>query len=224
MRSLHQLFLDGIHEQRSLAGSGRGLVAGPALSRLMAAQTEFESDVDVLNYALTLEHVGVAFYQLLPEFEFGEDGFGNPIGDYLAQIAENETTHLETLTQVITDLGGEPAEAAEYDFGVTDFTSFLATAAILENLDVSAYDGVAAAIGDPDILTAAGGIAAVEARHAAYLNLLTGASPFPSPVETPLTPDEVLDEASQFIVDEDAAEATPEGDVDADDAEATPED
>lgn len=205
MRSLHQLFLDSIAEQRSIAG-------GPAAQRLLAAQTEFESDVDVLNYALTLEHLEAAFYQLVPEYEFQEDGFGNSITDNLTTIGEHETAHVEALTAVITDLGGEPVEALEYDFGVTDTASFLATAAILENTGVSAYDGAAAAIEDPALLTAAGEIVAVEARHAAYLNLVNGELPFPSALETPLTPDEVLEAAGGFIVSEDAPEedATPE--------------
>lgn len=211
MRSLHTLFLDSINEQRSLIGSGRNAVAGPATQRLLAAQTEFESDVDVLNYALTLEHLEAAFYQLVPDYEFQEDGFGNSITDYLTTIGEHETAHVDTLTQVITDLGGEPVEAAEYDFGVTDTASFLATAAALENTGVSAYDGAAASIEDPGLLTAAGSIVAVEARHAAYLNLLTGEIPFPSAVETPLTPDEVLEIAGPFIVTEDSEDAEEEG-------------
>lgn len=202
MRSLHHLFLDSVREQRS------GIVAGPAAGRLFAAQTEFTSDVDVLNYALTLEHLEAAFYQLVPEFEFTEDGFGNSITDYLTTIGEHETAHVETLTGVITELGGEPVPAAEYDFGVTDSASFLATAAAVENLGVQAYDGAAAAIESVDILLAAGGIVAVEARHAAYLNLLNDTSPFPAAVETPLTPDEVLEMATPFIVSTEA-EATP---------------
>ncbi len=206
MRSLHQLFLDSISEQRSLAGSGRGIVAGPATVRLLAAQAEFESDVDVLNYALTLEHLEAAFYELVPDFEFGEDGFGNSITENLTTIGEHETAHVETLTQTITDLGGEPVEAAEYDFGVTDAASFLATAVVLEDTGVSAYDGAASAIEDPGLLTAAGSIVAVEARHAAYLRLVTGELPFPSAFETPLTPEEVLEAAGGFIVADEAAE------------------
>lgn len=212
MRSLHHLFLDSISEQRSLAASGRGIVAGPATARLLAAQTEFESDVDVLNYALTLEHLEAAFYQLAPDYEFEEDGFGNSIADNLTTIGEHETAHVEALIATITDLGGEPVEAAEYDFGVTDTESYLATAAALENTGVSAYDGAAASIEEPELLNAAGSIVAVEARHASYLNLLTGVSPFPEAFETPLTPEEVLEIAGPFIVSEDAAEeeATPE--------------
>jgi rubrerythrin len=223
MRSLHHQFLDSIHEQRSLIGSGRSAVAGPATQRLLAAQTEFESDVDVLNYALTLEHLEAAFYELVPEFEFTEDGFGNSVTDYLTTIGEHEAAHVETLTAVISDLGGEPVERAEYDFGVTDAASFLATAAVLENVGVSAYDGAAAAIEDPGLLTAAGEIVAVEARHAAYLNLVTGVSPFPEAFETLLTPDEVLEAAGGFIV-ADGGEATPEEGETTEAEEATPED
>lgn len=159
---------------------------------------------------MTLEHLEAAFYNLVPDFEFAEDGFGNSITDRLTTIGEHEDAHVEALTAVITDLGGEPVEAAEYDFGVTDSVSFLETAAVLENVGVSAYDGAASAIEDPALLTAAGGIVAVEARHAAYLNLLTGAVPFPEAFETPLTPDEVLEAAGGFIVSEDGGEdATP---------------
>ena len=166
----------------------------------IAAQTEFASDVDVLNYALTLEHLEAAFYTLAANYEFGTDAYGNSIDDYLAEIGAHENAHVETLTQVITDLGGEPVAAAQYDFGITDAASFLATAAAVENLGVSAYDGAGASIMDPGLLTAAGSIVAVEARHAAYLNQLTGVAPFPDAFETPLTPDEVLAIAGPFIV------------------------
>jgi len=166
----------------------------------IAAQTEFTSDIDVLNYALTLEHLEAAFYALSGEYSFGEDAFGNSIDEWLSAVGEHENAHVATLTQVITDLGGEPVAASEYDFGVTDATSFLATAAVLENVGVAAYDGAGQFIENADLLTAAGSIVAVEARHAAYLNLITGASPFPAAFETPLTPDEVLEAAGPFIV------------------------
>lgn len=158
------------------------------------------SDIEVLNYALTLEHLEAAFYEMVGEFDLGEDPYGNSIAEYLMTIGEQEAAHVQTLTDVITQLGGEPVARAQYDFGVTDATSFLMTAATLENVGVGAYDGAGAAIQDPNLLTAAGSIVAVEARHAAYLNLITGQSPFPAAVETPLTMAEVLDAAGPFIV------------------------
>ncbi len=180
-----------------------GLLARRAFAQGTALPAEI---IAVLNFALTLEHLEANFYQLVPEYEFGEDAFGNSIDEYLTTIGEHETAHVETLTQTITELGGEPVEAAEYDFGVTDADSFLATAAVLENVGVSAYDGAGSAIEDPGLLTAAGSIVAVEARHAAYLNLLTGTIPFPDAFETPLTPEEVLEAAGGFIVADEAEE------------------
>jgi hypothetical protein len=167
---------------------------------LSLARQEFANDVEVLNYALTLEQLGNAFWQQLGQFQFGTDAYGNSIDEYLAAIASNEAAHLQTLSDVVIQLGGEPTAPATYDFGVTDAQSFLTVAATLENLEVGAYDGAGQFIQDPMLLTAAGSIVAVEARHAAYLNLITGVSPFPAAVETPLTPAEVLEAASAFIV------------------------
>lgn len=215
-----RLLLDAIMEERERLTSRRSLLSGgaklaaggalamaavgsPALNRLPVAAQGFEDDVDVLNYALTLEHVEYAFYRDgLGQFTLGEDPFGNSIDEYLAAIRDHEGAHVDMLIQVISDLGGEPVEEATYDFGYTDAASFLATAAALENTGVSAYDGAGASITNPDLLTAAGSIVAVEARHASYLNLLIGELPFPAAVETPLTPDEVLEIAGPFIVSE----------------------
>jgi len=224
MRPMHQLVLDVAKEtraqrltRRSALGSSAKLAAGgvialgttlsPAMARLLAAQEEFESDIDVLNYALTLEHLEATFYEMTGDFDLGEDGFNNSINDFVAQIGEHEAAHVETLTSVISDLGGEPVERAEYDFGVTDPQGFLETAAVFENLGVSAYDGAGQFLTDPGLLTAAGTIVAVEARHASYLNLVTGTLPFPAAFEEPLSPEEVLEAATPFIV---ADAATPD--------------
>lgn len=188
-----QLFLTTMREQRA----GR---VGTASARLMAIQTEFTTDVEVLNYALTLEHLEAAFYELAPEYDLGHDPFGNPINDWAAVAGDHEAAHVNTLTQVIADLGGEPVASAQYDFGVTDAASFLSTAMALENVGVAAYDGAGQFLQSADLLTAAGSIVAVEARHAAYFNLVNGTSPFPAAFETPMSPEEVLDAAGGFIV------------------------
>jgi hypothetical protein len=192
MRSHDQLILAAIREQRVAR-------PGVATARLAALQTTFATDVDVLNYALTLEHLEAAFYQLAGQYALGTDPFGNAINDWVAAAGEQEAAHVTTLTDVIGQLGGEPVAAAEYDFGVTDATAFLKTAMTLENVGVSAYDGAGQFLQSADLLTAAGGIVAVEARHAAYLNLVNGAIPFPAATEVPMTPDEVLAAAGGFI-------------------------
>jgi hypothetical protein len=165
------------------------------------APVTFTDDVDVLNYALTLEHLEHAFYRDgIGQFTFGADPFGEDIDTNMAAIRDHEAGHVETLTGVITDLGGEPVAEATYDFGYTDASTFLMTAQALENTGVSAYDGAGAALQSPDLLTAAGSIVAVEARHASYLNLINGTLPFPAAFETPATPDEVLETVTPFIV------------------------
>jgi rubrerythrin len=170
--------------------------------RSMAAAQEMTSDLDVLNYALTLEHLEYAFYRDgIGLFSFSNDSRGQSIDTNFAAIRDHEGAHVETLASVIADLGGTPVEEATYDFGdaYTDPMAFMMTAAALENTGVSAYDGAGQFITDPELLTAAGSIVAVEARHASYLNLLTGQIPFPAAFETPLTMDEVLEIAGPFI-------------------------
>ena len=165
----------------------------------------FETPVDVLNYALTLEHLEYAFYRDgLQEFtaeDFSAAGYADNVYDFFGIIRDHELEHVETLVSVIGDLGGEPVEEAEYDFGYTDLAGFVGVAQVLENTGVSAYQGAAQFLIDEDeLLTAALTIHGVEARHAAYLNGLQGESPFPDAVNPTLTPDEVLAAAGPFIV------------------------
>jgi rubrerythrin len=219
MQQLHErLMAEIMNERRRL--SRRGMLTGslkvaggaalafgvisvpsPISIRHLAAAQEM-TGMEVLNYALTLEHLEYAFYRDgIGLFSFGNDSRGASIDANLAAIRDHEMAHVDTLTQVITDLGGEPVEGATYNFGdaYTSPEAFLATAMALENTGVSAYDGAGQYIDDGDLLTAAGSIVAVEARHASYLNLLNGEIPFPAAFETPLSMDEVLEIAGPFI-------------------------
>jgi hypothetical protein len=171
----------------------------------IAAQTTLDTPVDVLNFALTLEHLEYAFYrdglQQFTADDFTAAGYAPVVYDYLGLIRDHELTHVDTLIQVVTDLGGTPVEEATYDFGYADIAGFVGVAQALENTGVSAYQGAAGSLIDEDeLLTAALTIHGVEARHAAYLNGLTGISPFPDAVNPTLTPDEVLAIAGPFIV------------------------
>ena len=165
----------------------------------------FKDAVDVLNYALTLEHIEATFYReglkMFDAAAYEAAGYQTTVRDYVEEIGEHEAQHVEALTKAIKQLKGEPVEEAEYDFGYDDLAGFLATAAAVENLGVAAYTGAAQyLIDNDDLLTAALTIHGVEARHAAYLNVVTGAdSPFPDAVDAPMTPDEVLEIAGPFI-------------------------
>lgn len=181
-------------------GAAAFTLSGPSVLGLRSAMAqEFEGPVDVLNFALTLEHLEYAFYRDgLDQFSAGD--FDAGVYDNLILVRDHEDAHVDALVATITDLGGEPVEEAEYDFGYEDADGFLMVAAALENTGVSAYDGAGADIESVDLLNAAGSIVAIEARHASYLNLVTGEDPFPDAFETPLSRDEVLEIAGPFIV------------------------
>ena len=199
------------------AGIGGAALATMGVAGKVAAQMDatpmpgmemdeapFGSAIDVLNYALTLEHLESAFYRD-GLAEIGVDGitalgFQSSVFDSLSEIGAHEAAHVTTLTDVITQLGGEPVAEAMYDFGYTDAASFLQVAQALEDTGVAAYQGAAQYLIDEDeLLTAALTIHGVEARHAAYLALVNWTNPFPEAVNPTLTPAEVLDIATPFI-------------------------
>jgi hypothetical protein len=170
----------------------------------MAQDKPFKDDVDVLNYALTLEHLEATFYReavaMFDNNAFTAADFQTSVRDYISKIADDEKAHVDALTAVIGQHKGTPVKEATYDFGYTDLPSFLATAAAIEGLGVSAYQGAAQYLMDnADLLTAALTIHGVEARHSAYLNVLTSASPFPDAVNPSATPADVLKTAGPFI-------------------------
>jgi len=197
-----------LSRKRFLTGSA-ALVGGGALAAALprmaqAHDTGKPSDVDMLNYALTLEHLEYAFYRdglmKFDEQDFRSSNLFKGSGNLLRPtvyenfrlIREHEDTHVETLKFVISEvLGGIPVPEAEYNFEQTAFTSvekFVSVAKFLENTGVTAYDGAIAHIQRAKLLTAGATIATVEARHAAYLNLLNDTSPFPDAFDTPVAP------------------------------------
>jgi hypothetical protein len=214
-RHVRQLLTSTMNRRRMLAGMGiaggalitsRGLVAAQMADSTPDAEAEpFESPVDVLNYALTLEHLEHAFYRdgldAIGEAGITGLGFQSSVFVSLGMIRDHEAAHVDTLTSVITQLGGEPVAEATYDFGYTDAAGFVQVAQALEDTGVGAYQGAAQyLIAEDDLLTAALTIHGVEARHASYLALLNGVSPFPEATNPTLTPAEVLDIATPLIV------------------------
>jgi len=161
-------------------------------------------DVEILQYALTLEHLEAKFYsEALGKFsdaDFEAAGYGAQVRQRIGEIAVHEATHVTTLASVITAAGATPTAPCVYDFPYTDIPSFLALSAILEDVGVSAYLYKAQFINEKAYLTAAASILAVEARHQATVSTFQATDPIPSPFDTPLTGSEVLTLATPFFV------------------------
>lgn len=188
----------------ALAFGGSGLRALAQESTPMGDEAPFAGPVDVLNYALTLEHLEAAFYRdglsAIGEQGITSLGFMPGVFDYLSEIGAHEAAHVSTLTDVVTQLGGTPVVEGTYDFGYSDAAGFLQVAQALEDTGVAAYQGAASYLMDnDDLLTAALTIHGVEARHASYLAILNGQNPYPEAVNPSLTPSEVLEIATPFI-------------------------
>jgi rubrerythrin len=172
-----------------------GSAVGPFVRRAVAQETG--GDVDVLNFALTLEHIEAAFYTRA--ITKGRNMSGDTMR-LVREIRDNETAHVDAITQTIKGLGGMPAAAPKVGFGnvFTSEKTFLKLAQTLEDTGVSAYNGAAPSIRSDDVLAAAGSIVQVEARHAALIRLMRGETPAPAAFDPALDQQKVLDAVMPF--------------------------
>jgi hypothetical protein len=167
---------------------------GPFVSRALA-ETD-SNDIDILNFALTLEYLESAFYDTKAK----EANLSGQAKSYAKLFGEQEAQHVVALTDTIKKLGGKPVKKPMFVFPGNGEKAFLALASALENTGVGAYNGAAPSLQNKQVLAAAGSIVQTEARHAAAINLLIDKTPTPSGgFDTPLTKAEVLKIASPFI-------------------------
>ncbi|KAI1501081.1 rds1p-like stress response protein [Biscogniauxia marginata] len=161
------------------------------------------ADVDILQFALTLEWLEATFYQQ-GFAQFSDDQFV-ALGLNEVQLADlkgigaSEQTHVQALQSAIAQAGVQPVQPCQYNFGFTDAAGMVATAAILESVGVSAYLGAAPLVSDSAILSTAGSILTIEARHQSFIRVASGVAASPSPFDTPLGPKAVFSLAAPFI-------------------------
>jgi hypothetical protein len=153
------------------AGIGLGALAAgsafagalPTLARGAAVPA---SDIDILNFALTLEYLEAEFYaQANANKIFGGK---KELFRFSQVVAQHEATHVAFLKQV---LGSKAVAKPKFDFKdtVTNASKFAATAQVLEDTGVHAYLGQVPNIKAKAVLLGAGRILPVEARHAAWI-------------------------------------------------------
>jgi serine-rich repeat adhesion-like glycoprotein len=170
------------------------LMVGPFV-RSALAMGGGSSDVDILNFALTLEYLESTFYA---EAKSRAKASGE-LKKLIALLAEDEQQHVEALTATIKQLGGKPVAEPKFDFPYNDTAGFLKLAQTFEDTGVSAYNGAAPSIKSKEVLAAAGSIVQVEARHASAIRLQNKEEPAPDAFDPSLDEKQVLKAVEPFI-------------------------
>src|ERR671917_561214 len=182
---------------KSLAVAGAGATAASMLlSRQASAQTD---DVEIANFAVTMEYLEAEFYAIAVASGFLS---GYALG-VVENLAEHEAQHVTALKDLLEGAGATPVEKPAFTFpadAVSSQASILDLAATLEPVGVGAYLGAAPLISSPDILAAAGSIAGVEGEHVVAINWLLGVVPYANEAfPEALTLDEVSAAVAPFM-------------------------
>ena len=170
--------------------------ATPMAASGMTGTEQFgKGDLGIANYALTLEYLETQFYN-----DAAKSGMlKGKVLELAKGFGAEEQEHIDALIALIKKSGGKPADKPKATFPLDSEKAILTLAATVENLGANAYLGQAGNIQDKEILAAALAIHSVEARHAAVLNLATGAKPAAGAFAKPATAAEVLKSVKPFL-------------------------
>ena len=173
-----------------------GSVAGAAGLTLLASPAAFaapvpgtEVDLTVLQYALTLEYLGAAFY----ESALQHAGLSGEAHAVAHAFRGHERAHVIFVQTTIRSLGGHPHPTETFDFGAAtrSQTAFLRTSARIEEMCVETLNGAGPLVTKP-VLAGAGTLVSVEARQASWVRAILGADPAPFVFNPTLTATESM--------------------------------
>lgn len=169
------------------------LMVGPYVRKALAMAGG--GDVEILNFALTLEYLESTFYR---EAKTRAKASGE-LKSLIGLLADDEKQHVDALTATIKQLGGKPVSEPKFEFPYNNTAGFLKLAQSFEDTGVSAYNGAGPMIKSKEVLGAAGSIVQVEARHAAAIRLQNKEEPAPEAFDPSLDEAQVLKAVEPFI-------------------------
>jgi hypothetical protein len=136
---------------------------------------------------------------------------GGPTATLLQEIMNDEAAHVKVIQNLLDDDDNplpvpiRPSPKLDADaLTQRNFQSFLETAAAFENTGSGLYHGALLNITQTqEYFPVAAGLAAVESRHASWLNSLLGEALVPdfAPVEAPIDQTTVLSRVAPFVED-----------------------
>jgi hypothetical protein len=175
--------------------SSSAAAGGATTTSSMSSSSTGTSDLDIVNYALTLEYLETQFYADVVKSGL----FKGTTLSVLKSFGAEEAQHVVALHKAAMSMG-KPAAKPMGKFPLKDAASVAKLAATVENLGAAAYLGQAPLIKSKDVLAAALSIHSIEARHAATLNTLLKQSPTPDGAfAKPMSMAQVLAAVKPFI-------------------------
>ncbi len=155
------------------------------------------TDIEILNFALTLEHFESALYRTL----ISANLLTGPEAGYLTTFGGHEAAHVTALTNTIRTLGGTPVAALPaYNLPrIGSRAELLNLLVTVEDLGAAAYLGQAGFVQNKDLLEVAVNIHNIEAEHAAVWRFVSGLPAAPRTVEQGLDYDTVIARVTPFL-------------------------
>ena len=176
-----------------------GGVAFGGLPAIALGKPSAAQDVEILNYALLLEYLESTFYTEA----VANNTLTGGLLEFARTVRDHELAHVEYLAKA---LGSKAIGKPTFDFGdtVKNPNMFLATAVVLEDTGVTAYDGQGTRL-TKKTLAAAATIASVEARHAAWVRQIYygpyfyNNKPYTYPAPSALQPAKSMDQVTEAV-------------------------
>jgi rubrerythrin len=154
-----------------------------------------QSDVDILNFGLRLEQLEL---ELLNQVLAGSS-LPPELVPVFTRIRDQETVHVDKLTQLIGDLGGTPQAPQTFTFGALDTPDrILQVSQRVEDVCIGGYGGATARATERKVVRWCANITQVEATHAALYRILAGQLPTTGAYAALLQANEADTQVAQF--------------------------
>lgn len=178
-------------------------IPGATVENPFGALANLSNDIEILNFALILEHLEADFYARVIAAHAARPYLRDRIPFVANKLASDEAIHVTAVTEQIRRGGGTPIERPSFQFPDNVFisqTGFLTLSTALEETGVGAYSGAAPRIKGREYLQFAASIYGIEARHTGLIRFLSGRTFAPDAKETPFTAMQVVKRAAPYIV------------------------